>query len=468
MVHHALEARRGLDPDSDLFSPGYFTISLTGGGNDALTATISEPDAVPPDFTKSLVRFAAQGSNNSALMLPPWKLSADALDQFVVKRKTGQSVIAGYPWFLDWGRDSLIATRGLIAAGHFSTARDILTEFGRFEKDGTLPNMIHGNIADNRETSDAPLWLITACADLIRAENDPHFLKADCGGRPMEQILLSIANAMIKGTPTGVLMDPASGLIFSPIHFTWMDTNHPAGTPRQGYPVEIQALWYAALKLLVQIEPKNDTWPSLAARVQQSITRYFFREELGYLADCLHAEPGMSARQAEADDALRPNQLFAVSLGAIEDPHIRRQIVTACQSLIVPGAIRSLADRPVERPIPVVHKGQVLNDPHHPYQGRYEGDEDTKRKPAYHNGTAWTWVFPTFCEAWVMAWGDDAKKTALAWLASTQALIRRGCVGHVPEVADGDAPHDPRGCDAQAWGSSEFLRVWLALCQHKK
>jgi glycogen debranching enzyme len=111
----------------------------------------------------------------------------------------------------------------------------------------------------------------------------------------------------------------------------------------------------------------------------------------------------------------------------------------------------------------VVHQGRVLNDPVHPYQGRYTGDEDTRRKPAYHNGTAWTWVFPTFCEAWTMTWGDSTKKTALAWLASADRLIRQGCVGHLPEIVDGDTPHHPRGCDAQAWGVSEWLRVWLAL-----
>jgi predicted glycogen debranching enzyme len=463
MVHRPLEADRGLDPDSDLFSPGYFATSLCGGEHERLTAAISEPDKIPADFSESLVRFAAQTIRGDHLELPLWKMLADALDQFVVKRKKGRSVVAGYPWFLDWGRDSLIVTRGLIAAGRFSTARGILRQFGRFEQDGTLPNMIHGDQADNRDTSDAPLWLVTACAELIRAEKNDQFLQVDCDGRSMGDILLSIGRAIIAGTPNGVGMDPESGLVFSPSHFTWMDTNHPAGTPRQGYPVEIQALWYAALRMLSQIEPTHDRWQSLADQVQQSMVRYFYRDDIRCLADCLHAEPGTPAVKADPDDALRPNQLFAVTLGAIEDPGIRRQIVTACQALIVPGAIRSLADRPVQRPIPVVHQGRVLNDPVHPYQGRYTGDEDTRRKPAYHNGTAWTWVFPTFCEAWTMTWGDSTKKTALAWLASADRLIRQGCVGHLPEIVDGDTPHHPRGCDAQAWGVSEWLRVWLAL-----
>ncbi|HDI59205.1 MAG TPA: hypothetical protein ENF48_02415, partial [Desulfobacteraceae bacterium] len=108
----------------------------------------------------------------------------------------------------------------------------------------------------------------------------------------------------------------------------------------------------------------------------------------------------------------------------------------------------------------VVHHGQLLNDPHHPYQGRYQGDEDNRRKPAYHNGTAWTWVFPVFCEAWVAAFGPAALPTARCWLESGLRLMESGCLEQVPEILDGDAPHAPRGCDAQAWGVSELLRVW--------
>ena len=109
-----------------------------------------------------------------------------------------------------------------------------------------------------------------------------------------------------------------------------------------------------------------------------------------------------------------------------------------------------------------------MNDPYHPYQGRYQGDEDTKRKPAYHNGTAWTWLLPTFCEAWVKAYGDAGKDTAMAWLASMVPLMNSGCAGHLPEILDGDFPHTHRGCDAQAWAASELLRVWLQLDDNTK
>jgi len=260
-------------------------------------------------------------------------------------------------------------------------------------------------------------------------------------------------------------MDVHSGLLFSPSHFTWMDTNYPAGTPRQGYPIEIQALWQAALDYLGRLDApaQRKRWQHLAGQVRQSILDLFFRDELGYLSDCLHAGPGTPAGAAVADNALRPNQLFALTLGAVTDQKVAERILFACQELIVPGAIRSLADRPIDPELPVYHGGVLVNDPKAPYVGVYGGDEDTRRKPAYHNGTAWTWVFPSFCEAWADCFGPGEYATALAWLASTSRLINDGCVGHIPEILDGDAPHHSRGCDAQAWGVSELLRVWIKI-----
>jgi glycogen debranching enzyme len=163
------------------------------------------------------------------------------------------------------------------------------------------------------------------------------------------------------------------------------------------------------------------------------------------------------------DDALRPNQLFAITLKAVTDPDICRGILGACETLLVPGGIRSLSDRPLMRPLPISHMGQALNDPRRPYFGRYEGDEDTRRKPAYHNGTAWTWPFPSFCEAWAMVYGQAAVPAAQARLASATHILNRGCLGHIPEILDGDAPHRERGCDAQAWSASEWIRVWNKL-----
>ncbi len=466
MVHRAADAGRGLDPDSDLFSPGYFTVFLEGDQQVTLEAEIfPAPAAATSDHTPKPLRPADPVESGATAWGRPREILTRALEDFVVRRGELKSVIAGYPWFLDWGRDALIFVRGLIAADKLDDARMILKQFGRFEQQGTLPNMIHGNDAGNRDTSDAPLWFIRACGELIKAENADVFLEETCGGRTIRQILLSIGQSYRTKTPNGIYMDPDTGLIFSPVHFTWMDTDHPPATPRQGYPVEIQALWYASLQILAAVdrEENRSQWHQLSATVQSSILNLFWRENLGFLSDCLHGSPGQPAGEAVADDALRPNQLLAVTLGAIDDPQICRRILAASEELLVPGGIRSLADRMVNHPIEIVHQNQVLNDPHRPYQGIYAGDEDTRRKPAYHNGTAWTWPFPSFCEAWEMSYGSAGRDAALAWLSSGVRLLENGCLGHIPEIMDGDAPHTPRGCDAQAWGASELLRVWLKL-----
>lgn len=452
MVPRPLEAERGMDDASDLFSPGYFSIFLKGGETATLRASVN--DAVEmPDMPS-----ASEPNDDTFESALYTNLSA-----YLVKRGEFKSVIAGYPWFLDWGRDSLIFSRGLIAAGMIDSAKAVLKQFGRFEVDGTLPNMIQGDDAGNRDTSDAPLWFFTACADILKAENNHDFLDESCGSRTIREILLSIANAYLKGTPNGIYVDDSTGLVFSPAHFTWMDTNYPACTPRQGYCIEIQALWHGALSLLAAIDPENrPAWAERAKQVQRAITDRFYRDE-GFLADCIHTRPGEAARQGSVDDALRPNQLLAVTLGATTDPAMCASILDACECLLVPGAIRSLADRPVTFPIDISHNGQALNNPHEPYKGRYTGDEDTSRKPAYHNGTAWTWMFPLYCEAWAMAYGEEGNASARSLLASAMTLLDRGCTGHLPEIVDGDAPHTHRGCDAQAWGLSEFVRVWTKL-----
>ncbi|MBU1398196.1 MAG: amylo-alpha-1,6-glucosidase, partial [Proteobacteria bacterium] len=463
MVHRPLEEERGLDPNSDIFSPGYFYTFLMGGEEASLSACVLDLKAKKhrcpaPAKTKSLssAKQASSPKMEEAL--------TKALDHYIVKRGVYKSIIAGYPWFLDWGRDSLIFVRGMIAAGKHKEAELIIKQFLRFEKDGTIPNMIAGNDAGNRDTSDAPLWLFLACSDLILAEETDSFLDQELNGRLIRQILISLAVRLIKGTPNGIHMDADSGLIFSPAHFTWMDTNYPACTPREGYPVEIQSLWYKALLFLseVDITGLQGNWKNLALKVQKSVSS-LFPVRAGYLSDCLYARPGVPAIKAEPDDSLRPNQLLAITLGTVTDLQLCRRILSSCEELLVPGAIRSLADRPVSRPLEIKHYGAPLNDPLNPYWGTYAGDEDTRRKPAYHNGTAWTWLFPSFCEARVNAYRPYGKDTALSLLSSVSELISYGCTGHIPEILDGDYPHKSRGCDAQAWGASEALRVWIKL-----
>lgn len=456
MVAHSIDAERGLDGASDLFSPGYFTMELRGGGGALLSAHLAGEDV------------AWQPRKPSRQPHEPAPLALEdaarrAIGDFIVKRDASRTVIAGYPWFLDWGRDTLICLRGIVAAGMLDEARDILRQFARYEKRGTLPNMIRGGDDSNRDTSDAQLWFFTACADLCRAEGSDAFLGSDCGnGRTIVEVLESLAQGYVDGTSNGIRVDPESGLVFSPSHFTWMDTNFPAGTPREGYPIEIQALWHAALTFLAGCG-RAGPWREFAARVGDSIFDHFWDDGRGFLSDCLHAAPGVPAAAAVADDHLRSNQLFAVTLGAVTDARICRAVIASSESLLVPGGIRSLADRPVRHELPVRHHGHLLNHPAAPYWGRYEGDEDTRRKPAYHNGTAWTWPFPSFAEALVLVHGDDARATARAILASSALLFDAGCLGHLPEILDGDAPHRQRGCGAQAWAVTELYRVLRLL-----
>jgi len=465
MVHRPMEAERGMDPDSDLFSPGYFSATIEGGETVSFFAQATRPYERPHVAWKNLPRNMEDPVPASEVGLKLGEALLPAMESFVVTREKLNTVIAGYPWFLDWGRDTLIFVRGLIAAGRTKISGNILEQFARFEDHGTLPNMIRGDDAGNRDTSDAPLWFFVACSDYVNSEGGEFFLDTDCGGRTIRKVLISMAHSLMAGTPNGISMDPDSGLIFSPAHFTWMDTNHPTGTPREGYPIEIQALWFFALCFLSVIDDEENRsyWRNKASLVQKSILDLFLIEREGFLSDCLHARPGEPARKARPDDALRPNQLLAITMGAVTDTPICRMIVNACEELLVPGGIRSLADREVRYPLPVVHHGETVNNPNQPYLGIYTGDENTQRKPAYHNGTAWSWVFPTFCEAWVRAYGDTGKKTALAWLMSSTLHLNSGCAGHVPEILDGDYPHTQRGCDAQAWGTSELLRVWLEI-----
>ena len=432
-VGHPDEAARGQDGCGDLFSPGWISADLKVGERVTLAGAIGaaaaplssvvcrlSPAACVSDGKRQPTSDGGEGRPSFAASL------RRALDLFIVKRDDLKTVIAGYPWFLDWGRDTFIFMRGMIAAGMTDDALKILQAFAAFEENGTLPNIIYGKTAGNRDTTDAQLWFVRCVEELSSCLSSSVL-------RPLSDLRKtceSIVDHYISGTPNGIHVDPESGLVWSPSHFTWMDTNYPACTPRVGYPVEIQALWISALRFLGRVE--------LAEKAKASLDR-LFKWEFGY-RDCLSAPNGEPAARATPEDTIRPNQLFLIALGITDDASILR----ATEELLVPGGVRS------------------LNAWHPLYRGAYAGDEDSSRKPAYHNGTVWAWPFPMYAES-LVATGACSKDVALSLLAGAVENLNAGCLGHLSEIADGDAPHAQKGCLAQAWSDSELLRVWLKL-----
>ena len=466
-IPHPVEASRGMTASGDAWSPGWFEVPLTPGDRASLILDAEADDMSEGD--RPLAELALRGvsgrSPDTPLTLPPGLREEDSLgcqllrasSTFLARRGQGVTVIAGYPWFLDWGRDTLIAARGLLVGGFHREVREILLTYARLEDAGTLPNMLSADSTANRDTSDAPLWFGLACEEAAAVLGEELY-QEDVGGRTLAQVLRSIALGYLAGTPNGIRVDAESALVWSPSHFTWMDTNYPAGSPREGYPIEIQALWIRLLKQLDRLGIPGPAWAHIASRALASLDR-FWNPELGCFSDLL-------STQGLPDGLLRPNQLFLVSLGLVKGPRARSAVTACTRHLLVPGGLRSLAPLPAPLGLPIRDaEGNLLNDPWHPYWGRYEGNEDTRRKPAYHNGTVWVWPMPTLCEAMVLAWDFAPRAVAAArgYLGACDRLLAEGCAGHLPEILDGDAPHTPRGCDAQAWSATETLRVWMML-----
>jgi len=463
-IPHPIETSRGLPDSSDVYSPGWFDLPLPKGGQVtvALTANPKPVDAARVTNFETERKALNDNAINRARLTPNdafGRQLAQAIQAFVVRRGAGKTVIAGYPWFLDWGRDSLICARGMLAAGMVEEVKQLLITYGRFADRGTLPNSIFGEDASNRSTSDAPLWYGLVCEEIAAiAGREIYGATVDEKGRTIKDVLTDLATGYRDGTPNGIRMDPDSALIWSPSHFTWMDTNYPAGTPREGYPIEIQVLWVRLLRQL--------GWTELAQKAEAKLQSDYWLEDRGYYADCLLVANQRPAAEAVVDNSLRSNFLFGISLGLFTGERARRAVDAALKFLVVPGGLRTLAPLPVFPPLPIFGPGgESLNDPNLPYAGQYVGDEDTQRKPAYHNGTAWIWTFPSLCEALVRAWEFDpaAVTAAKAYLGSLDRLLIEGCAGQLPEIMDGDAPHAQRGCDAQAWSVTEALRVWKIL-----
>ncbi len=393
---------------------------------------------------KSLLEAWGEAAPRVSRAAPPWvRQLVLAADAFVVERASplepnGRTIIAGYPWFADWGRDSMIALPGVtLACGRPAVARAILATFARHVDQGMLPNLFpDAGGPPLYNTVDAALWMFQAVRSHFEATSDLAFLG------DLFPVLEDIGAWAGRGTRFGIRVDARDGLLDHGepgVQLTWMDAKVGdwVVTPRQGKAVEVNALWYNALTAMAMFARKLGRPPELyermAARVERSFDR-FWNEEARCLFDVIDTPAG-------PDASLRPNQIFAVSLPDSPLPPVRRRaVLEACgRELLTSHGLRSLAPSDAR------------------YCGRYGGDPGA-RDGAYHQGTAWVWLLPHYALAHFAVHRDRA--AALELLEPLSDLIAAYGAGTLPEIANGDPPHAPCGCIAQAWSVGEALRAY--------
>jgi predicted glycogen debranching enzyme len=450
---HQRESERGLDAVEDLFTPGRFVSRLQVGEHRFFVASIepSAPAAVPG------LQVLAQLADKSELLTaalpagaPPWvRQLALASDQFLIGREVlnqrGSSVIAGYPWFTDWGRDAMIALPGLTTTlGRHAIALEIIETFVRCVDRGMLPNRFpDGNEPPEYNTVDATLWFFHALAEYLDSTHDGRL------PRRLLPTLLNIIQAHVEGTRFGIGVDPEDGLLRAGEHgvqLTWMDAKVGdwVVTPRIGKCVEVNALWLNALQVTARLAAQLGNAPAaqhcqaLLAHASAHFDRFWDARR-----QCLYDVIDVDGT-THCDASMRPNQLFAVSLPFSPlRPEQMRAVVDACAGhLLTSYGLRSLG----------------THDP--AYVGHYQGDV-WHRDGAYHQGTVWSWLLGPFALAHYRVYGDAAAAQSL--LDPIADHLRDACLGSISEIFDGDAPHCARGCFAQAWSVAEVLRVWVQL-----
>lgn len=437
------EEARGLDSLEDLASPGVLEYDL-GAGEAILIAHAvpnGAPSAIASPALPALERFRAIELARRKRFASRLHRAADA---YVVNRGSGKTIVAGYPWFTDWGRDTFIAMRGLcIASGRLDDARDILTEWATEVTEGLLPNRFPDRGEPELNSVDAALWFIIALHDFLRATHVRHLTPKASDVRLFFQATTGILSGYARGTRHRIRLDE-DGLISAGepgLQLTWMDAKiggHVV-TPRIGKPVEVQALWLNALEIARVF---SDRWDAIHARGVEAFERRFWDDERGQLHDVVDVDhqPG------RIDRSFRPNQIFAV--GGLPFPLLTgaraaRLVRGVEERLLTPLGLRTLAP----------------DDP--AYVGRYVGGPK-ERDLAYHQGTVWPWLLGPFVEAWVRVRGStpEAKREARErFLGPLFAHLDAAGLGHISEIADGDPPHPPRGCPFQAWSVGEALRL---------
>lgn len=454
--HYPMESYRGLDDSEDLLAPGHFRATLQPG--ETLTLICSTEPVDPhssAEARRQLDEYYPHLLQRLPTDSPPWiKQLALAADQFIVRRPLaddpeGQSVIAGYPWFGDWGRDTMIALPGLtLSTGRPDVARPILKTFARFTKQGMLPNLFpDAGQTPEYNTVDATLWYFEAVRAYHTATGDDDFL------RELFPTLQEIIAWHQRGTRYNIHIDPADGLLYAGeagVQLTWMDAKVGdwVVTPRIGKPVEVNALWHNALRVMADFSKRlgkskvAGQYRKQADFMADNFRRRFWFEAGGYLYDVIDGPEGdLGPDERRYDSSLRPNQIFAVSLPfkLLTDKQAKAVVDICARRLWTSHGLRSL-------------------DVDHPAYRSHYGGGPQQRDGAYHQGTVWSWLLGPFTTAHYRVYGDAA--LARSFLTAVQDHLSDACLGSISEIFDGDPPHMPRGAFAQAWSVAEVLRAW--------
>jgi predicted glycogen debranching enzyme len=443
---YEVERERGLDFSEDLFNHFVLRFDLRLRRQASVIASTAQHDVTQVAEYRE-VEIARR--RNAALSSPLEDAFAQdlaaAADQYVVARGDQKTVIAGYHWFSDWGRDTMVALPGLtLPTGKHEVARSILRTFAKHVDQGMLPNRFpDAGETPEYNTVDATLWFFEAARAFLAYTGDLEFVRNE-----LHPVFVDIISWHVRGTRYGIKTD-SGGLLWSGepgVQLTWMDAKVGdwVVTPRRGKPVEIQALWYNALCIMEDFarkfgdEPGQKRYSNMAAVASWSFNRQFWNENTGCLYDVVNGAP--------PDPSIRPNQIFTVSLAhsMLSLERARAVVEKVREDLLTPYGLRTLAP----------------SDP--AYRGRYTGGP-LERDGAYHQGTVWPWLMGPFTTAYIKVHGgsEGARRQASEWLAPLRDHIADGGLGQIAEIFDGDAPHRPCGCIAQAWSVAEILRAYV-------
>ena len=463
-VVYRIEHRRGYAHEGELWSPGFFQVDLTEQSTATLVGS-TEPwdiiDVLGPDDVLAAERERRARLLHDALPKARQNFSAElvfAADQFVITpagrfeeaaraHAAGdevRTVIAGYHWFTDWGRDTMISLEGLtLITGRWLEAGYILRTFAHYIRDGLIPNMFPDGAREGKyNTADATLWFFHALGRYLALTKDRNTLKLLLPG------LIDIVEHHLRGTKFNIHVDPNDGLLVQGeegYQLTWMDAKMGdwVVTPRRGKAVEINALWHNVLCVLAGwLRDEGDDaaaqrYEERAEQTRVSFNKRFWFAEGRYLYDVVDVDGG-----SDNDSSLRPNQLFAISLDhpVLDPKHWKSVIEIAEDKLLTPLGLRTLSpDDPEYKPI-------------------YAGDLRS-RDGAYHQGTVWAWLIGPFIDAWLKIHPHD-RSTARKFLERFPEQLSEAGIGTISEVFDARTPHNPGGCIAQAWSVAEVLRAW--------